>query len=802
MAEITITQLSKDIFNGLNKKFQPVMLDEHTIGINEAGNPDKGFPLDPVLEIKRRDGSTVYTTPFGFYNDDFAFEPEKFGLGIREGYYVARNGKHLADKKQEELGVTKVEDIASIKCLIPDTREKEVLFRRELSLFDNNKVINDLDKYNVVNGYCEGLMKDIGMRGADPVEYAGGKRADDPDKKVAEWYRKTYPDDELGKQIDKSVTFRNIVDALNFDKDIYDVIGVGDSVVRENIFDQLEEAYGINYDLLYNKWMNPDCNPELHFSELVYYSKFPDEEQEIWHALYKTCSGNAPSSADDAFRNNQFQSAEEVHRNNIENVTYYMEYSGLKDVMLENIPGIEPYIKEALEERAKLIDMDELKKFPVEDYISDLKTAWAELEKGNKGFLDLTGADDITTEPWNNIAVRLGLGTYEVINKININLCSEEAQQNIAKKGPRDWAVELCKAGSAQFDDLIHKAEFLKDIKDMYSPGERQQTITDPVVGNLVEAADKAMEKEGRDAVLKVQLLPGKASLTIEAARFKDCFSKAKDAEELVTLERKDGMGRSLPVAEIAANVVSSVMSLVGENYYNRTEELSVYEDVSLMTQAAVEIGDKLVLLDLRDGGADYKIFGLDYMHAGGGFVDCEDLGGALEVIERDGKADGLMEKDAKPVIRTRDGGYKHAKEITDRLNIPVAMNDIEGYAEQLAAVVNEFTSCKANVEVYLDEIVITLHGDKTESEKFDTDITFVLEDNANIFQAASTADARLEGLLKEFRDAGAPEAVYEVREIQQAFYNLYEGTQMEGRKQAMLEANGLMPVRPNGQNR
>jgi hypothetical protein len=37
--------------------------------------------------------------------------------------------------------------------------------------------------------------------------------------------------------------------------DIYDVIGVGDSVIRERLFEHLSEIKDVNYDYIYKKWL-------------------------------------------------------------------------------------------------------------------------------------------------------------------------------------------------------------------------------------------------------------------------------------------------------------------------------------------------------------------------------------------------------------------------------------------------------------------------------------------------------------------------------------------------------------------
>lgn len=73
--------------------------------------------------------------------------------------------------------------------------------------------------------------------------------------KVKEWYLKEYSTDELGKEIKDDITFYDIFYALDTYKDIYETIGVGDSVIRERIFMKLAEIMKVDYNYIYNQWL-------------------------------------------------------------------------------------------------------------------------------------------------------------------------------------------------------------------------------------------------------------------------------------------------------------------------------------------------------------------------------------------------------------------------------------------------------------------------------------------------------------------------------------------------------------------
>ena len=82
------------------------------------------------------------------------------------------------------------------------------------------------------------------------------------DSNVKEWYVATYPMDDLGKELKDGVTFAEAYEAVGLGSGFYDFIGESaDSVVRERIFGKLAELYGVDYGVIYDKWMN--IEPEM-----------------------------------------------------------------------------------------------------------------------------------------------------------------------------------------------------------------------------------------------------------------------------------------------------------------------------------------------------------------------------------------------------------------------------------------------------------------------------------------------------------------------------------------------------------
>lgn len=76
--------------------------------------------------------------------------------------------------------------------------------------------------------------------------------------KIKKWYTKTYPTDDLGEELDEDATFEDVWTAVNNGTNVYSVFGVGDSLVRERIFDELSKIYGVDYEFIYKKWLKSD----------------------------------------------------------------------------------------------------------------------------------------------------------------------------------------------------------------------------------------------------------------------------------------------------------------------------------------------------------------------------------------------------------------------------------------------------------------------------------------------------------------------------------------------------------------
>ena len=76
--------------------------------------------------------------------------------------------------------------------------------------------------------------------------------------RIRTWYMKTFPQDERGQYIDLYNTFADLWNALQNKENVYNVIGEGDSLIRERLFDKLSQLKGVKYMDVYNLWLESD----------------------------------------------------------------------------------------------------------------------------------------------------------------------------------------------------------------------------------------------------------------------------------------------------------------------------------------------------------------------------------------------------------------------------------------------------------------------------------------------------------------------------------------------------------------
>ena len=80
--------------------------------------------------------------------------------------------------------------------------------------------------------------------------------------KVKDWYGERFPQDEWGyDMMNPGITFQDVFEGLQIGTNIYALLGGGDSIVRERVFDQLATLMDVSYDVVYYQWLNHGKKP-------------------------------------------------------------------------------------------------------------------------------------------------------------------------------------------------------------------------------------------------------------------------------------------------------------------------------------------------------------------------------------------------------------------------------------------------------------------------------------------------------------------------------------------------------------
>lgn len=111
---------------------------------------------------------------------------------------------------------------------------------------------------------------------------------------IKKWYVKAYPTDDLGPELVGN--FAGALETMAKGGDIYDYMGVGDSLVRERLFTRLSEMLGIDYDHIYELWLNQSVSPELRAKaeENGITLATEAETPSLYKVLGQPCSPGAP----------------------------------------------------------------------------------------------------------------------------------------------------------------------------------------------------------------------------------------------------------------------------------------------------------------------------------------------------------------------------------------------------------------------------------------------------------------------------------------------------------------------------
>lgn len=155
----------------------------------------------------------------------------------------------LEKSAKSELDEEKMNDIISkgIACVsehVDGNEELKIAFKDVIGLNDNEikELEIDIEPQEIIEEAKEAII--------------------DLTLKIKPWYHEAYPTDDIYTELRDEVTFQDVQDTLDKGEDVYETFGVGDSIVRERVFEKLAELRNVEYDVIYNQWLHTGDEPD------------------------------------------------------------------------------------------------------------------------------------------------------------------------------------------------------------------------------------------------------------------------------------------------------------------------------------------------------------------------------------------------------------------------------------------------------------------------------------------------------------------------------------------------------------
>ena len=314
--EYTVQYCGDDIeFNSVEdaKQFIDEVSEQNDFYFNEGIDIEStGIRMMPLgqaaIKVKNKFNQDAKAYPYWVVKTEKWYDPE--GLDIdNKNINIQFAGDYDECKDWIDRLIKKAKaDKGKGSCVIEDYGDDYVklyyphaVAKSMFSIQENTKLEEDFDDDNYDDSYedtddlelvtddmnagywFESLIEDVDFNDSSLNE------------KVYDYYINTFSDDELADEIDPDVTFKDVLDALINDNDVYGVIGVGDSIIRERVFDRLSELLNVDYDAIYDTWIEGGTSYLESLSEDInrYSDVIPKEERKFW---YFTTHGVQPGS--------------------------------------------------------------------------------------------------------------------------------------------------------------------------------------------------------------------------------------------------------------------------------------------------------------------------------------------------------------------------------------------------------------------------------------------------------------------------------------------------------------------------
>ena len=164
---------------------------------------------------------------------------EKIAMPVRDGYdsytdleLVIHNGSGLKEIDLESMDVF---DEIQIDNILNQGGEEVAYITYEINFYNNEsfKIKDKKKKKKKLDEFTKDIKEEEQMKMKEAMYVL--------DQNIKSWYANKYPNDDMGQEIKDDVTFTDVKKALKDHENIYDVLGVDDSVIRERVFNFMNQ---------------------------------------------------------------------------------------------------------------------------------------------------------------------------------------------------------------------------------------------------------------------------------------------------------------------------------------------------------------------------------------------------------------------------------------------------------------------------------------------------------------------------------------------------------------------------------
>lgn len=179
-----------------------------------------------------------------------------FNIPIEDG--IATNFREVGEALDHVMHDYRMQSISGYYPDYNASAKKSWMLSKNIYKIEERVRVNNAthNKMNSSIGKSKKLSKTFVKKGmgASLKAETKGLDADDIRQPIRDWYTSAYPDDDLGMYL-SDITFHDLHTGISQGLDIYDHIGVGDSIVRERLFDRLAELKSTSYNAIYDMWL-------------------------------------------------------------------------------------------------------------------------------------------------------------------------------------------------------------------------------------------------------------------------------------------------------------------------------------------------------------------------------------------------------------------------------------------------------------------------------------------------------------------------------------------------------------------